>query len=224
MPALPVVDGVIRSILGQSLDEDSNIINRLYWSYTGSTSATTLNAFALDIATCWTAQIEGFMGVNHALRSIECVDLSSDAAPVGAWAGDNAGGAGVNSVPAAITMVVKHLIQRRYRGGKPKTFLSGVNGNWSHDAQSWGADDVASAESSWGVFITDTIAGAPDSLGAVNLVNVSYYQGFTSVENPITGRWRTIPSLRAVPVVDPIVAHVIDAKFGSQRRRSLLHS
>lgn len=49
--------------------------------------------------------------------------------------------------------------------------------------------------------------------------NVSLYSGFTSVENPITHRWRNVPTYRDDPIVDIIGGWVADALIGSQKRR-----
>jgi hypothetical protein len=51
-------------------------------------------------------------------------------------------------------------------------------------------------------------------------VNVSYYNGFTVVTNPTTGRARNVPTLRGTPVVDTVTGIVARVQVGSQRRRN----
>jgi hypothetical protein len=50
-------------------------------------------------------------------------------------------------------------------------------------------------------------------------VAVSYYQGFTSVQSPTTRRWKNVPNLRSVPIVNVISSYSAALKIGSQRRR-----
>jgi hypothetical protein len=51
-------------------------------------------------------------------------------------------------------------------------------------------------------------------------VNVSYYSGFTAVENPITHRWKNVSNPRSTPVVDNIQSWAIAGHVASQRRRN----
>jgi hypothetical protein len=54
------------------------------------------------------------------------------------------------------------------------------------------------------------------------LVSVSYYEGFTSVTNPITGRTKDVSKLRTGgPVVDVVSAIIVANGPKSQRRRNL---
>ncbi|MGH9123011.1 MAG: hypothetical protein ACRDYC_13890, partial [Acidimicrobiales bacterium] len=58
-----------------------------------------------------------------------------------------------------------------------------------------------------------------------SLSSISYYKGFTSVLNPVTGRTRDVPKVRAgadLPVpIDTVTALIVNPKPGSQRRRQL---
>lgn len=222
MPALPPVPNVVKTIIGQTLGEDSNVTTRLYWIYSGTTSDSIMTEFALDVATVWTTYIEVHCAAEHALVSVSAEDLTSSIAPIGSWAGDNVGSGSGTCVPAGVSMVVKHLIARRYRGGKPKTFLAGQSDSALADQQTWAGGAIATMANDWGNFVAEVISGAPGAMGTVNLVNVSYYEGFLAVQNPITGRWRNVPTVRTDPLIDQITGHLIDAKIGSQRRRYLL--
>lgn len=62
----------------------------------------------------------------------------------------------------------------------------------------------------------------PSTLRLINQVNVSYYEGFEVVTDPVTGRSRNVPQLRpGGPVVDKITGFSINPKLGSQRLRNL---
>ena len=70
--------------------------------------------------------------------------------------------------------------------------------------------------------MSGVIDGAPARLGAVEQVNISFYEGFTVVTDARTGRSRNVSQRRPDgPTVDVITGFSINPKLGSQRRRNL---
>ncbi|MGO9750265.1 MAG: hypothetical protein ACLP8S_05560 [Solirubrobacteraceae bacterium] len=62
----------------------------------------------------------------------------------------------------------------------------------------------------------------PATFRLIGQVNVSYYEGFQVVTDPLTGRSRNVSQLRSEgPVVDRITGFSINPKLGSQRGRNL---
>ena len=113
-------------------------------------------------------------------------------------------------------------IARRYRGGKPRTYLPIGGAGKLQDAQTWTSAFVADIQAALNQIIADIAVTASGGCALGNLVNVSYYEGFVSSQNPITLRWRTIPKQRtAGPLVDPVTSWVAETRIGSQRRRNL---
>jgi len=142
------------------------------------------------------------------------------------WKGNTADvdfAGGVDAAPVAnqIAAVVKFDIARRYRGGKPKMFIPGIAVGYVLDTAHWTtafASDLGSSMSTMGGAIAEI---ATAGIALVTVVNVSMYSGFTSVENPITHRWRNIPQYRVSPLVDAVGGYTVDEEFGTQKRRRL---
>lgn len=154
------------------------------------------------------------------LTGVKVTDLSSSSGGVGEHSQSTAGTGNVASLPGGTSVLVNYLINRRYRGGKPRSYFP------------WGSETEMATRQSWvGTFITDCTSALTTYFAAViglvvggttltSHVNVSYYEGFTVVTNPVTGRSRNVPKLRTTPVVDDILSWSVSAKPGSQRRRN----
>lgn len=219
MPALPAVPGVIRSTMKQSVGEDVDILNRQYWAYTGTTTQVSLGDMATELATAWHAHIAPYQTNNLMLQQVECVDLTSDSAPLAFAEPGTLGTAAGATLAAGSAAVLQFEINRRYRGGKPKNFIGGMVDASAMDSQRWTAAFIANLITGW----LDVVAATLVTFGGITVVteqvNVSYYQGFTNGMGP-TGRARVIPTLRAAPVVDPIVGISVNSNIASQRRRN----
>lgn len=220
MPPLPAVPNVAKVQVGWSASSDTTIITSQYFRYSGGPPTTTdAQTFAADIYSLWAAQ-DLMWDASTFLDGVTFTDLSSSGAALGGHAQVTAGTRSGGALPGAACALVAYTIQRRYRGGKPRNYLP------------WGADsDVASRQTWLGAFTTavdsamasirtGTIGLASGTTTLTDQVNVSYYDGFTSVQNPVTLRWRNIPKRRTVPVVDTIVTFSTKPNIASQRKRN----
>jgi hypothetical protein len=217
LPAVPNVLkvnahwGIEGDLLGQTIH---------YFRYTGgppspANCATMADAFVTDFAIEFAALCSNFVGMLEAVVT----DLSSDTASQGAGGTPWVGTRGTELTPPGAAVVVAHTIGRRYRGGKPRTYLpAGVSSDIATTGL-WTTGFVAAVDAAWGAAIAGFLtAGAGCTLD--NIVNVSYYKGFTVVTSPTTGRSRNVPTKRASPVVDNILGHITNRQIGSQRRRN----
>jgi hypothetical protein len=220
MPALPSPGKVLKYTLQYALGEDNNVLNRFFAQYTGAVTSAILSTLAASAATAWNTYMAPQHHSDLMLQTVGIEDLSSDTGPVAADSVSHQGTDSGVMLPAATSMIIKHLINRRYRGGHPKVFLTGFSASEDHDPQSWNGTFAANTEAAWSNFITAAFTSPPAGTGTLTLVNVSYYSGFTNHTFP-SGRTRAIPTLRGTPLVDPVVGFNADIKFASQRRRSL---
>jgi hypothetical protein len=117
-------------------------------------------------------------------------------------------------------VLVNFLITRRYRGGKPRWYLPWGGGGDLTSRQEWTAGFITNVTSAISAIRTGFIGASSGSTSVSNQVNVSYYSGFTAVENPITHRWRNVPTLRATPAVGVIESYSVAGLVSSQRRRN----
>lgn len=86
----------------------------------------------------------------------------------------------------------------------------------------WSAGFQSSLASNFAAFIAACVLAPPASMGTVTHVNVSYFDGFTNKTFP-SGRVKPVPTLRATPLVDTVLAYTANPKVASQRRRNLMH-
>lgn len=222
MPALPAVPGVIRIAYKHSIQADTDVVNRVYYSYSGAEgTGAELATMAAALATEWNTNIAGQAATSVALIEIDIVDLSSPTAPTGTWSGSHAGTRSGQIPNAASCVLLNFKISRRYRGGKPRVYLPwGVAGDIA-SAQTWGSTFLTSCLTAWGEMQTAVSTNVWSGGGTTEQVNVSYYEGFTNYTGP-TGRERARATVRTVPPpipVDVINSVAAQTKIGSQRRR-----
>jgi hypothetical protein len=211
---------VIKSVIDWRVDGDELAKTIHYWSYSGGApSGADLSSFATALVANGDADFGDLTGNTIGMNSAEVTDLASDTghqASAGTpWVGTR--GAGINAPGVAI--LVNHSIARRYRGGKPRTYLPlGIASDLT-TAGVWSNTLVGEVSTGWGGWVADAIT-TYGSLTITNIVNVSYYSGFTVVTSPTTGRSRNVPKLRTAPIVNTLTGHTVSAIVASQRRRN----
>lgn len=222
MPPLPSVPSVIKIRHRVGLEDASIAYTTWHMTYTGTaptdSDATTL---AGDIYTHWTADCAAVLCGARIFDGIDVIDLTSPTAAEGSHSGTTTGTLIDEPVGPQVTTLTSMAIARRYRGGKPRSY-------WP-----FGSSDVLTGAGAWDATFCTNVTGALETylghlegltVGATvlaNLVSVSYYQGFTAVVNPITGRTRDVPKVRTGTIpVDQILSLSTSTKVATQRRRS----
>lgn len=223
MPALPAVNHVVRMDFHQTLAEDVSMITRLFFHWTGSGLSTSdADNMASAGSSAWRIHLEPTFGTFHALDEVIVTDLTSAMGAVGLDTTTNSGADTGDPLAADTAMRFKFLQPRRYRGGHPGVYLGGFVEDRLVDAQTWSAATLAELGTAFNN-MEAAIIGAGGGGGVIDQwVLVSYYEGFTVVISPTTGRARNKPTLRGAPLVTNISGFEIDSKVSSQRRRSLI--
>jgi hypothetical protein len=221
MPARPSPGAVLQISFNIGDEASHEAGSRFFMTYTGGApSAGDLNTLASGVADAWETDLAGVTYENEALHGVTITDLSSDTGAVGEWTGTKAGSDTGSPLIASAAFVVNHQIDRRYRGGRPRTYLrAGVVGSLATGSSNeWSTGSLAAVLDGWEAWIHDIGEITGVGITLTNIVNVSWYKGNTVFTTP-TGRARNIPVLRDTPVVDVIVASSVATKVGSQRRR-----
>lgn len=221
MPALPSVPKVLRVVLNQHNQGDTRVQDRFYLQYSGAGPAVAdLNTLIATISTAWLNNLAPLVNALGGLDSIAITDLTSS---TGAFAQGGTARVGTRSgaMTMAIAAVVQFKIARRYRGGHPRFYLDGGANTDVTTGGLWTTAFQSAVSSGFAAFIAAIQTTPPAALGTLSHVNVSYYQGFTVVTNPITHRARNVPTLRATPIIDTISTYACNPHVGSQRRRNL---
>jgi hypothetical protein len=158
-------------------------------------------------------------GSDVTLTEVIATDLSTLSGARGIWSGSSTGGRSGGALPAGIAVLVDKTIARRYRGGKPRNYLPYGTQTDLNGATGWSSSFQSAFNTSYGNFLSNFPSEAVGTATLVAEVNVSYYSGFASVQNPVTLRWKNIPKPRVTPQVDPITSWSMNPNYSSQRRR-----
>lgn len=215
LPAIPCLRVRLDYTQGDSFLAGS----RFYLSYAGSApTAANCAAIAAGIASSWLGDVATIVDEAFTLSEVDVLDIATYTGLSGQANVSDAGTRSGTSLPAQVALNVEFDIARRYRGGKPRIFFPpGVAadlqtpGTWN----STYLGDVATAMSGFWPAIEAISVGA---VGALNHVNLSYYQGFTNITNS-SGRTRAAPKYRATALVDNVEGYAAKSVLGSQKRR-----
>ena len=220
--ALPGVPNVLRLEYKTTDGADLDVLNRSYWSWAGTTpTVAILDAMATQAATSWDSRFVGLYMDQIALVETTLVDLTSDTSAAGLSTASYTGTLGGDVLPANTAFLNGYEIARRYRGGKPKNFWQFGNASKLQTTQTWTSAWVADVSGQIALWVTDMLALASGGTTVTGQVNVSYYgPPNIAVYNPVTKRYRTVSTVRATPIVDPIIGYTYSALIASQRRRS----
>lgn len=219
MAPLPPAPGVIQVTDVYKYGSDTNVINRLFYQYTGARpTAATCNAIAAHRGTLWVPAILGIMANNVSIQQVIVTDLAGTDGQTGNFSPALSGTGGATNLPASSSVVLSHTIGARYRGGHPRSYLPwGTTSNLA-DPQTWATSFINTvATQATALFITGMV-NTQGGTSVVGLAAVSYYQGSTWAQDQHSN-WHRIPTKRSSPLILPVTAVVPRARIGTQRRR-----
>lgn len=221
MPALPDVPNVLRYRLTWTIEGDLMAQTIHYFQYSGGPpSSANLSAMASSAVSDADLAFGGLMTANAGMSECEITDLTGPSYAQGAGGTPWVGTAVDERLPPGAAFLVNHIIGRRYRGGKPRTYLPIGSATDVTTSGVWSSGSLSSVATNWGAWVA-AVKASGSGCTVTQIVNVSYYDGFTVVTSPTTGRSRNVPKLRTGgPVVDVINAHTVGPNIGSQRRRN----
>jgi hypothetical protein len=200
---------------------DTGALTKLHFAYTGSAPTTAdATSIANGIASAWNTNLATLMANGLPLEDVTVTDLASstgvEVTVSTSYVGSRSGSVNANSV----AVLTNASVARRYRGGKPRSYMPGGVAN-DLSAGQWTSSFQTAWNTGYRAFIAAVEALSAGGTSLSNSVSVSYYSGFTSVTNPITGRTKDVAKLRTGgPVVDTITAWSINPSTGNQRRRA----
>lgn len=220
MGALPDVANVIRVRVLFTVDEKTEQGVRFFIGYTGTpptvADLTTIGAF---LKTAADADLPDLMFETNYLTGYILEDLSSNVGAVATIADNTQGGLTGLPVPAGAAMVSSYEISKRYRGGHPRSYWPLGYASSLASADLWDSTFVAGCQSAIPAVVESMNGESAGSVTITNQVAVNYYSGFTAVENPLTHRYRNVPTLLATPNVYDVESIVARDYVGSMRKR-----
>lgn len=223
MPALPDVPNVLRVTYEVSDGTDTSSVVRDYFLYSGGAPT---DADCLAIATALYGElvtaIVPQMTSQNELLGVKVVDLTGPSAGVGEYIATTAGSRAGLGLAGGTAVLLNKKIKRRYRGGKPRAYWSLFTADDILTPQTWKTASVSGLQTAFDTYYGVAYGLTEGTTTITSLVNVSYYDGFTTDYNPMTPliRAKTRSTLRAVPVVDTVTAWSVHGAPASQRRRN----
>lgn len=220
MPPLPDVPGVVRVDIKYTNDTDLDILTRLHFAFTGGplTNAQA-NTWAENIVSS-AAALDGFMEASTEITLVTVTDLSTSSAGVGSYPADITGSLSGGQIPLATAFLVNYQISRRYRGGRPRTYLPAGDTTSLLNTREWTSGFVSSVTAIWNTFLADCLSDAPAGITDVYHCNVTYYGPPNYTKGVLPERVKTYSTKLAVPIVDRINTATYSNIPSSQRRRS----
>lgn len=222
MPPLPAVASAIRITLFADVGGKQDQGCRVFYRYTGGPpNAANLGAIGTTFGAQVAAQFPPLAADVFSYTNVEVLDLSANDAAVTTTPISVAGGANYPVSPDTC-VVSSYQVAARYRGGHPRTYWPLGNGNVISPNGEWEDSYVTSCQNAIGSVVASVVGLNEGSTTIAAHIAVSYYQGFTSVEDPITHRWRNVPTLRSTPQQHDVTGITVRSYVGSQRRRRQL--
>jgi hypothetical protein len=221
VPPLPNVPKVVKVALVWTDGVNDDIVSRFFVRYSGvAPSDTNLHDFGDSIEGFYESDLQGLVNDSVTLIRVECVDLSTTSSAAADFTASAAGTRAGTAVMINDAVVISYVLGRRYRGGHPRGYFPfGVAAD-RVNLQQWSTDFATEVDTAWTAFFVALEAAGWAGAGTLDHVSISYYQGFTVVTDPITGRARNVPTLRGAAVIDAVSSHVVRTHLGTQRRRA----
>lgn len=185
MPALPPVPRVIKTVVNFTINTVP-ACNVLHIQYAGAVPNNTQMALiAQNVHSYWSQNFIILILPGTILQSVVCQDLSG---PLGAQGNHTVaipGSAAGAPIPASNAVVGSWSIANRYRGGKPRTYISGLQQSELADPQHWNAQTVTSFTNAFTGFMNSINGMAtPAGVGPFVLGCVHYKSNHASLVNP----------------------------------------
>lgn len=224
MPALPNVPKVIRTAFKWAVDNDLVGLTRIFLEYSGvAPTAAELVTLADVFMTSFDTNIKSWFSELNSIEGVEMTDLSSPTSAFGesdvsAIVGTRAG----DPLPGATCVLINYGLDRRYRGGHPRSYVPAMVYDDLLNAQQWETAGLGDFLTAWTTFVESGVGSEWSGGGTITNVNVSYFEGFTPVQNPITLRYRNVPKVRATPLIDIVATLTANPAPCFQRRRGLI--
>lgn len=220
MPTPPVVQAV-RVHLNYKETDGALSGNRFHIAYSGS-APTPGNCATLagDISSAWNSNLASLVNVDWSLYEVDVLDLASETGASGQDDTIHAGTSSGTVLPANSATNVEFDIARRYRGGKPRIYLPPTVAGNMLDPGHWQPSFISGVNTQVAAFFAAIAALSIGSMGTLNHVNISFYNGVYTTTPPWRGPgYKYPPKYRTTPLVDNISGYSCKAVIGSQRRR-----
>jgi hypothetical protein len=219
----PFVPNVLKLTFNQHFGNATNIMNRLFFSFTGTLNEQTALNIATGAAAAWDSDFAPLLSTTYVLDTVVVTDMGSATGLQYTHPAALAGGlAAADYLPAQTSMCLTGVIQRRYRGGKPRWYQSGhhqtsLQDNQTFSALAIGQWEAAMVELIAAVKQATTVGGTITNNVSVSLVSGSTWTEYTTAGGKIN--YRQDPIYRTEALIDTVSIWSPLARVSNQRKR-----
>lgn len=206
MPPLPFAPNCLKvRHIGTIGPGEFGMIHHFRHSHAGDVTDVEASTIATDFSTNWNTNIVGLFSNQVILKQVVVEGLNSGTDGEGAWGGAIPGTGAAGTMSAAVAVLEKDTIGRRYRGGHPRHYWPAPSEGNLADPTHLTDAYVAFFQAQLDAWVGQALVDIGTVLtGTADFVNVSYY---------------TAHALRPVPVIDSITGWSIEKMVATQRRR-----
>lgn len=203
MPALPAVANVVLvRVKGTYGGQPWNAIFHLQYSG-GAPTVADLNSIGTSIGTAWSANLASLHVAGVIVTGVDLADLTSQAAATTTVTLNIPGTRAGTNFPSSVATVVSWNINRRYRGGHPRTYFPfGV------------VADALTVRTWTTAFTTAVQTGANAFRTALNALSVS-----GTTYKMVCVSYILDHEIRTTPIPFTITGNVTHGRIDTQRRR-----
>lgn len=206
MAPLPPVTDVLKYTQDWTVGANAKAESILHFKYSGGPpAAADCIALAGDFQSAMATEMHPLFGDNAWIGLATVLDLNSDTGAEGTSGTATQGTRDGSAVGAQVALVVNHQIARRYRGGKPRTYLPACVASDYSTTGTWASGILSAMNDAFASVIGSCLAATSGSTTITQYGSVSYYL------NKV---------LRGTPEWDPITASLARTRVGTQRRRA----
>jgi hypothetical protein len=221
----PTPHNVLRVRFNAVYGNASNIMNRLFYTYTGVIDAPTATGIATTLNNSWTTHIAPLVSTTYILDTITVTDLGSN---TGVQIDHPSGVAGsepaADFLPATTCMLFVAQIGRRYRGGKPRWYQTGQHQASLQDNQTWNTTLLGNWETAFNALASAGKGLTTNGGTTTDNVNLSLVEGYTWTEYTTSSgnvNYRKDPTYRTEAVTDIISDWQGNPRVSNQRKRGV---
>jgi hypothetical protein len=172
----------------------------------GAPTSADLVTLSAQLLTEYVAAFNPFLNSAFLLQGCALEDLTGPTGARGSNSTSSGGTSGIGQgLPANIAMAVSWQINRRYRGGHPRTYLVGFSDPQTTGTTSWDPTVAGAVRTAAAEFIDDVNALTIASTGGTITLGVVHYKANKVVLTP--------------PTFDPFQGAQVHPRIDSQRRR-----
>lgn len=206
MPPLPLVPYTYRvAVTGIDGGQPWANIFHLKASSDVALSSGDMVTLAGDVLTAFETNIYPVSSDSFGVREVEVVPLSSVSRPVGVASSSGVGALSGQPAPSSVARLVSWKINRRFRGGHPRTYFAGALASQLDAATSQVIDTTPYAN-----FIS-AVNGFFVDMNSISVGGLSFEMAMVS--------YYAAGALRTTPLVDVINDFEAEQKIATQRRR-----